>query len=135
MSAFFGVGDFVKVDEDAALFHVSKLIVDGSAEHSHSGRKTHIGADKRRNVDVFAANVAVEEQIIFLEIIAFEERCQFFHVANVEWRDGSHQFFMIREIKVQESEQQVAAVNGIVGVHRHLAKEVLDFRMNNGERS
>ena len=135
MAAFLGVGDFVKVDEDAAFLHASKLMVDCCAEHAHSGREAHVGTDERRNVDILAADVAVEEQVVFLEIIAFEKRRQILHVANVEWRDGSHQFFMVREIEMQESEQQVAAVNGIVGVHRHLAKEVLDFRMDDGEGS
>ncbi len=105
VAAFFGGCDFVEVYEYAALFHIAKLVVDGGAEHAHGGRETHVSADERRNVDVLAADVAVEEQVVFLEIISFEKSGKLFNVtADVEGCDGSNQLVVVREIEVQEAQ-------------------------------
>ena len=123
MAAFLVVGDFVNLDEDAAFFHASKLMVDSGAEHAHGGREAHVGIDERRDVDALASDVVVEPPVVFLEIVAVEERCHFLEVsAGVEWVDGSDKVLMVGEIQVQERQQQVAAVDGIAGVHRHLAE-------------
>ena len=47
--------------------------------------------------------------------------------------DGSDKFLMVGEVEVQERQQQVAAVDGIGGIHRHLAKEVFYLGVDNGE--
>lgn len=136
VSAFLGVGNLVEVDEDAALLHVAELVVYSGAEHAHGGREAHVGADEWRDVYILAADVAVEKQIIFLEIITSEERFQLFHVATgVERCDGCHKLVGVGEIEVEEIQQQVSAVNGIAGIHRHLAKEILYLRMDDGECS
>ncbi len=70
--------DFVDGDENAGFFDVAKRVVDGGAEHAHGGRKTHVRADKRRDVESALAHGTVENLVVGTEIVFDKELSQLF---------------------------------------------------------
>ena len=68
--------NFVHGDEDACLLHVAETVVDGGTEELHCGRERHVCVDERRDVVAEGTNLAVEDEIVLLEVVLAEELAQ-----------------------------------------------------------
>lgn len=121
-------------EEDACLFDIAELVVDGGAEHAHGGRQAHIGVDERRDVDAVGTDGFVE-YLVIVEIVGTGE-----YIAHrlqvgfgVERVYGAHESVGIAEVLVHEVEDHVAALLVVAGIHGDLAEEIFDFGMHDGE--
>ena len=70
--------DFVDGDENAGFFDVAERVVDGGAEHTHGGRKAHVGAHERRDVESTLSHGTVENLVVGAEIVFDEELAELF---------------------------------------------------------
>lgn len=136
MSALFLLSNFINIDKNATFFHLTEFVVDGSAEKSHRGRQIHIGIHQRRNVDAMGTHKLVEPLVIFLKIIAGEERIGLCRAIGVAERlNGGDQRVGVGKIMVQKVEQHIAAFAVVGRIHRHFAKQILCLGMEHSERT
>lgn len=126
MTLLFVFEDLVDGDQDAGLFHLSKLMVDSRAEYAHLRGEAHISIDQRRHIDAELADLLVQHLIIVLEVVILEKLLHLFQVRACFQRiDRSDQFLRVGEVHVQEIQDHVAGF-GVVGVvHRHLPEIIL----------
>lgn len=117
--------DLVDRDQDAGLLHLAKLVIDGGAEDAHLGREVHVGVDQWRHVDAELAHLLVEHPVIVAEIIVMEQaREPCLIPLDPQGHDGRDQLFRIREMVVQEIEDQVARLGVVRIIHGDLAEEI-----------
>ena len=117
--------DLVDRDQDAGLLHLAEFVVDGGAEDAHLGREVHVGVDQRRHVDAELAHLLVEHLIVVAEVIVVEQAREPRLVPlDPQGHDGRHQLVRIREMAVEEIEDQVARLGVVRIIHRDLAEEI-----------
>lgn len=59
--------------EYTALLNISKLVIDGRSKHLHCRRETHIGVDKRRDIEAVFPHLMIEYLVILLECLAVKK--------------------------------------------------------------
>ena len=89
--------------EDASLLHVAKAIVDGGAKELHSGRERHVGVNERRNVVAQGSHLAVEDEIVLLEVVLAEQLAQLLHGSfNLERLERDDKVVLVVEVLLEE---------------------------------
>ena len=123
-------------DEDARLLYVAEAVVDGGAEELHGGRERHIGVDEWRDVVAQRTYLAVEDEVVLLEVVLAEQGCELLlrglYLQRVERYD---EVVLVVEVLLEEVENHVAAAAYVRRVHGHLAEEVLHVGLDDGERT
>ena len=120
--------DFVDGDENAGFFDVAKRVVDGCAEHAHGGRKAHIGAHERRDVDSTLANRAVENLVVGAEIVFNEEITKLFFGCFEQYGVGNgDEAVAIAEMALEELENHVTCLAVEARIHGHFREEVFQI--------
>lgn len=126
--------DFINGNQDAGLLHITKTIVDGCAEELHRRRQRHIGVDKRRDVVAQGTHLAVEDEVVFLEVVLAEQLLQFvlrcLYLKRLEWDD---KVLLVVEVLLEEAKYHVSASADVGWIHRHLAEEVAHVRLDDGK--
>ena len=120
--------DFVDGDENAGFFDVAERVVDGGAEHAHGGRKTHVRADKRRDVEAALAHGAIENLVVGAEIIFDEELAKLFFGRFEQYGVGnSDEAVAIAEMALEEIEDHITCLAVEARIHGHLPEEVFQI--------
>lgn len=134
MSFAFVLVELVDTDEDASLLYGPELVVDGGAEDEHGGREVHIGVDEGRYVAAALAHLGVEDAVVELEVVLYEELAELRGVVlKEEGMVGADEVAAVAEVLVEEVEDHVARKAVVGGVHGHLAEEVLGIVEHDGE--
>ena len=123
-------------NEDAGLFDLAEVFVDGGAEHAHRGRKIHVGIDERRDVEAALAHRLVEHFVVGAEVVFHKEAAEF--VFGHFGEDGMHssdQSVAVAEVSFEEVQYHVARLSVEGGIHGHLPKEVFQAGDDDGERT
>ena len=130
------VKNLVHGNEDARLLHVAEAVVDGGAEELHRGREAHVGVDQRRDVVAQLAHLAVENAVVGLEVILAEQLAQLLLGSlDFERLEGDDEVLAVVKVFLEEIENHVAAPADVGGIHGHLAEEILDVGLDDGERA
>lgn len=120
--------DFVDSDENAGFFDVAKRVVDGGAKHAHRGRKTHVGAHQRRDVEAALAHGAVENLVVGAEIVFDEELSQLFFGRFEQYRIGHRdEAVAVAEMTLEKIEYHVARLTVEARIHGHFPEEVFQI--------
>ena len=126
--------NLVHGDEDARLLDVAEAVVDGGAEELHGGRERHVSVHEWRDVIAQRTNLAVEYEIVLLEVVLAEQRRKLLlrrlYLQRMEWQD---EVVLVVEVLLEEVENHVAAAAYVRRVHSHLAEEILHVRLDDGE--
>ena len=120
--------DFVDGDENAGFFDVAERVVDGRAEYAHGGRKTHVRADKRRDVETALAHGTVKNLIVGAEIVFDKELAELFFGRFEQYGvRHSDEAVAIAEMALEEIENHVARLAVEARIHGHLPEEVFQI--------
>lgn len=122
--------------ENTRLLYITETIVDGGAEELHGGRERHIGVDEWRDVVAQRTNLAVEYEVVLLEVVLAEQGCELLlRSLYLQWVKRQDEVVLVVEVLLEEVEDHVAATAYVRRVHGHLAEEVLHVGLDDGERA
>ena len=120
--------DLVDGYENAGFFDVAKCVVDGRAEHPHGGRKAHVGAHERRDVEAALANGTVENLVVGAEIVFDEELAELFFRRFEQYGVGHcDESVAVAEMALEKIEYHVARLTVEAWIHGHFPEEVFQI--------
>ena len=124
--------DFIHGNENARLLYIAEAIIDGCTKELHGRTEVHVGIYQRRNIETELANLMIQNAIVSTEIIFRKDGSKLtLRSLQLQWLHRNDEVLLVIEVLLQEIENHVAAATDVRRIHRHLAEEILHFRIEN----